>query len=73
VCRENGTHGFGWEGRNSNVPLDPNRIEDKTVPDYGAKPLAEVKTILGCDLGVTKLVHLSDGYQFDNPKFGWNQ
>ncbi|GET44068.1 RNA-guided endonuclease InsQ/TnpB family protein [Microseira wollei] len=45
------------------------RIEDKTVPDYVAKPLAEVKSIIGCDLGITKLVHLSDGYQFENPKF----
>ncbi|MFB2981330.1 transposase [Microseira sp. BLCC-F43] len=43
------------------------------MPDYATKPLVDVKTILGCDLGVTKLLHLSDGYQFDNPKFGINQ
>jgi putative transposase len=49
------------------------RIEDKTVPDYAAKPLAEVKAVLGCDLGITKLVHLSDGCQFENPKFGINK
>ncbi|GET44533.1 RNA-guided endonuclease InsQ/TnpB family protein [Microseira wollei] len=44
------------------------RIEDKTVPDYAAKPLGEVKSILGGDLRITKLVHLADGYQFENPK-----
>ncbi|MFB2980227.1 RNA-guided endonuclease InsQ/TnpB family protein [Microseira sp. BLCC-F43] len=35
------------------------RIEDKTIPDYAAKPLGEVKSLLGGDLGITKLVHLS--------------
>ncbi|MCP2730582.1 transposase [Symplocastrum sp. BBK-W-15] len=49
------------------------RIEDKTVPDYIAKPLAEVKKVIGCDLGITKLVHLSDRYQIDNPKFSTNK
>ncbi len=45
------------------------RIEDKSIPDYVLKPLDEVKSILGCDLGITKLVHLSDRHQIDNPKF----
>jgi putative transposase len=49
------------------------RIEDKTIPDYVSKPLDEVHSILGCDLGITKLVHLSDRYQIDNPKFSTNK
>ncbi|MBE9037893.1 RNA-guided endonuclease InsQ/TnpB family protein [aff. Roholtiella sp. LEGE 12411] len=49
------------------------RIEDKTIPDYVSKPLDEVKSILGCDLGITKLVHLSDRYQIDNPRFSTNK
>ena len=49
------------------------RIEDKTVPDLVAKSLTEVSSAIGCDLGIAKLVHLSDGYQFTNPKFGNNK
>jgi putative transposase len=49
------------------------RIEDKTVPDYIVRPLAEVNKIIGCDLGITKLVHLSDNHQIDNPKFLTNK
>jgi putative transposase len=49
------------------------RIEDKAVPDYIAKPLTDVKSIVGCDLGLTKLVHLSDNYQIDNPRFATNK
>ncbi|WP_226595002.1 transposase, partial [Microseira wollei] len=49
------------------------RIEDKTVPDVVSRSLTEVRSIVGCDLGITKLVHLSDGYQFSNPKFGNNK
>jgi putative transposase len=49
------------------------RIEDKAIPDYVTKPLNEVNSILGCDLGITKLVHLSDRYQIDNPKFSTNK
>jgi putative transposase len=45
------------------------RIEDKSVPEYRARPLEQVTKIIGCDLGITKLVHLSDGYQIKNPKF----
>jgi len=45
------------------------RIEDKSVPDYMAKSLKDVVKVIGCDLGITKLVHLSDGYQIENPKF----
>lgn len=49
------------------------RIEDKTVPDYITKPLTEIKSVLGCDLGINKLVHLSDGHQVKNPKFATNK
>ena len=49
------------------------RIEDKTVPDYVAKPLTEVKKIIGCDLGITKLIHLSDNHQIKNPQFSTNK
>ncbi|GAB1541989.1 RNA-guided endonuclease TnpB family protein [Scytonema sp. NUACC21] len=49
------------------------RIEDKTVPDYVAKPLTEVNKVIGCDLGITKLAHLSDNHQFENPKFSTNK
>ena len=43
-------------------------IEDKSVPDFPIKPLEEVRTAVGLDMGITKLVHCSDGSQFDNPK-----
>ncbi|NMG11152.1 RNA-guided endonuclease TnpB family protein [Brasilonema sp. UFV-L1] len=49
------------------------RIEDKAVPDYIARPLTDIKTIIGCDLGITKLVHLSDNHQIGNPKFLTNK
>ena len=45
------------------------RIEDKSVPEYRARPLEQVTKVVGCDLGITVLVHLSDGYQIENPKF----
>jgi putative transposase len=49
------------------------RIEDKTVPDYVAKPLTEINKVIGCDLGITKLVHLSDNHHIENPKFATNK
>jgi len=45
------------------------RIENKSVPDYMAKSLKDVVKVIGCALGLTKLVHLSDGFQIENPKF----
>jgi putative transposase len=45
------------------------RIEDKSVPDYLAKSLKDVVKVIGCDMEITKLVHLSDGFQIENPKF----
>ncbi len=41
------------------------RIEDKSVPDYLAKSLKNVVKVIGCDMGITKLVHLSDGFQIE--------
>ncbi len=49
------------------------RIEDKSVPDYVSMPLTEVKTVIGCDLGLTKLVHLSDRRTINNPRFATNK
>ena len=49
------------------------RIENKSVPDYIAKALEDVVKVIGCDLGIAKLVHLSDGYQIKNPKFSTNK
>jgi hypothetical protein len=33
------------------------RIENKSVPDYIAKALEDVVKVIGCDLGIAKLVH----------------
>ena len=49
------------------------RIEDKTVPNFPIEPIAEVNTVVGLDMGLTKLVHCSDGSQIDNPRFGTNK
>jgi putative transposase len=49
------------------------RIENKSIPDYIAKSIGDVVKVIGCDLGITKLVHLSDGYQIKNPKFSTNK
>ena len=45
------------------------RIEDKSAPDYTTKPLKDVVKVIGCDMGLTKLVYLSEGTQIENPKF----
>jgi putative transposase len=45
------------------------RIENKSVPDYTTKPFKDVVKVIGCDMGLTKLVHLSDGTQIENPNF----
>jgi putative transposase len=45
------------------------RIEDKSIPDYLTKSFKDVAKVIGCDLGITKLVHLSDGSFIENPKF----
>ena len=49
------------------------KVEDKTVPQSVEVQPEGVKTVIGCDLGLTKLVHLSDGSQIDNPRFSTNK
>jgi len=46
------------------------RLEDKTVPEVPVKPEADVKTALGLDMGLGKIVYCSDRSVIDNPKFG---
>lgn len=48
-------------------------IEDKSVPSFPVKELSEIKNYIGIDFGLTKLIHCSDGSQFNNPRFGTNQ
>lgn len=45
------------------------RSEDKSIPNYLTKSLKDVAKVIGCDMGITKLVHLSDGSFIENPKF----
>ena len=45
------------------------RIEDKSIANYLTKSLKDVAKLIGCDLGITKLVHLSDASFIENPKF----
>jgi len=49
------------------------RIEDKSVPEIPVRDISDIKTVVGIDLGLTKLVHCSDGSQIDNPRFGTNK
>lgn len=48
-------------------------IENKTVSDYPVIPDSEIKTITGCNMGLGKLVYLSDGSSIDNPRFATNK
>jgi len=45
------------------------RLEDKTIPDVSKIELAQVKTALGADLGINKLISLSNNEIIDNPRF----
>ncbi|MGB7892353.1 MAG: transposase, partial [Microcoleus sp.] len=45
------------------------RIENKDIPGFPVIPDSEIKTITGCDMGLGKLVYLSDGSAIDNPRF----
>jgi len=49
------------------------RIENKTVPDFPLIPDSEIKTITGCDMGLTKLVYLSYGSAINRPGFATNK
>lgn len=45
------------------------QIEDESIPQSQPKDLAQVKSAIGCDLGVKKLLALSNGEQIKNPQF----
>ncbi len=49
------------------------KIEDKAVPSFPVIPVEEVKTVVGLDMGITQLVHCSDGSQYKNPKHSTNK
>ena len=49
------------------------RIEDKSVPAFPVVAPEDVKTAVGMDMGIIKLVHFSDGSQIDNPKLSTNK
>ncbi len=49
------------------------KIEDKTVPPFPTIAVEDVKTVVGLDMGITKIVHCSDASQFDNPKHSTNK
>jgi putative transposase len=49
------------------------RIEDKIVPGFPVIPDSEITSITGCDMGLTKLVYLSNGSAIDNPRFATNK
>jgi putative transposase len=49
------------------------RTENKNISDFPVIPDSEIKTITGCDLGLGKLVYLSDGSAIDNPRFATNK
>jgi putative transposase len=49
------------------------RLEDKSIPDFPIRADSEVKTIIGCDMGLGKLVYLSDGSVIENPRFATNK
>ncbi|MDJ0600961.1 MAG: transposase [Crocosphaera sp.] len=45
------------------------RIENPDVPQSVNKDLKQVKTVVGCDLGIKKLLALSNGELRENPQF----
>ena len=45
------------------------RLEDRTVPDIPKIELSRVKTAIAGDLGINKLISLSDNTVIPNPKF----
>ena len=49
------------------------RIENKEIPNFPVIPDQEIKTVTGCDLGLGKLVYLSDGSSIENPRFATNK
>ncbi|MEG3836380.1 transposase [Microcoleus sp. Z1_C3] len=49
------------------------RIEDKNIPDFPVIPDSEIKSIIGCDMGLIKLVYLSNDDTINNPRFSTNK
>ena len=49
------------------------KVEDPSIPSFPTIPDSEVRTVVGLDMGITKLVHCSDGSQYDNPKHSTNK
>ncbi|MBO0351734.1 transposase [Phormidium pseudopriestleyi FRX01] len=49
------------------------RIESKSTPDFPIIPDSEIKTITGCNMGLGKLVYLSDGSVIEHPRFATNK
>ena len=47
----------------------PSELRTSLFPITLLKSLKDVVKVIGCDMGITKLVHLSDGSQIENPKF----
>ena len=45
------------------------RIENTEVPQLNLQDLGQVKTTIGCDLGIKKLLALSNGELIENPQF----
>ncbi|WP_342597415.1 transposase [Cyanobacterium aponinum UTEX 3222] len=45
------------------------QIEDKSIPQSQPKDLEQIKSVIGCDLGIKKLLALSNGEQIKNPQF----
>lgn len=48
-------------------------VRDDSVPSFPILEKDEVKSAIGLDMGITKLVHCSDGTQYDNPRFSTNK
>jgi len=49
------------------------KIEDPSVPTFPIISTEDIKTAVGLDMGITKLVHCSDGSGIDNPKLSTNK
>ena len=45
------------------------QIENQDIPQSRPKDLEQVKTVVGCDLGIKKLLALSHGELIENPQF----
>ncbi len=64
-----------WEIRTTTINRDVDGwyvsvlLRDETVPDLPARAAQECRTIQGADVGIKKLVALSDGTMLENPQF----